>query len=116
MSELEEKLSALMSNPQIMQQIASMAQSLGGSQQEESRPEPAPPPQNLPDPRLLQLLSNAAGQTGVDNNQKALLHALSPYLNVNRVQKLERAMRAAKIAGTASQFLNSGGLQLLSGR
>ena len=116
MSELEEKLNALMSNPQLMQQIASMAQSMGIGHQEESKPEAAPSPQNLPDPRLLQLLSNAAGQTGVDSNQKALLHALAPYLHSNRVQKLERAMRAAKIAGTASQFLNSGGLQLLTGR
>lgn len=116
MSELEEKLNALMSNPQLMQQIASMAQSMGMSQQEESKPEDVISGQNLPDPKLLQLLSSAAGQTGVDSNQKALLHALSPYLHTNRVRKLERAMRAAKLAGTASQFLNSGGLQMLTGR
>jgi len=116
MSELEEKLNALMSNPQLMQQIAAMAQSMGSAQPD---PEPADaPPQGLPipDPRLMQFLSQAAGQSAVDSNQKALLQALAPYLSANRVQKLERAMRAAKLAGTASFFLNSGGLQMLTGR
>ena len=41
MSELEEKLSALMSNPQLMQQVAAMAQSIGSTNQEHQE-EPAP--------------------------------------------------------------------------
>lgn len=116
MSELEEKLSALMSNPQLMQQITAMAQSMGKSPQQ---PEPAEQPvsgPSLPDSRLLHLLSQTTGHAAADGNQQALLQALSPYLSTNRMQKLERAMRAARLAGTASAFLNSGGLQLLSGR
>ena len=43
MNELEEKLNALLSNPQLMQQIASMAQSMGAEPQ--NKPvEPVPPP------------------------------------------------------------------------
>lgn len=118
MSELEEKLSALMSNPQLMQQIAAMAQSMGNHQQ---APEPQQEPQGnqgaqFPDPGLLQMLSKTVSQSGIDGNQTALLQALSPYVSSNRLQKLERAMRAARLAGTASLFLNSGGLHLLSGR
>lgn len=115
MSEMEEKLNALLSNPQLMQQIASMAQAMG-SQAPQQPPEQTPPAMPALDPRLLQTVAQTMGQTGIDNNQKSLLHALSPYLSTNRVQKLERAMQAARLAGAASAFLNAGGLQMLTGR
>ena len=115
MSEMEEKLNALLSNPQLMQQIASMAQAMG-SQAPQQPPEQAPPAMPALDPRLLQTVAQTMGQTGIDCNQKSLLHALSPYLSTNRVQKLERAMQAARLAGAASAFLNAGGLQMLAGR
>ena len=117
MSELEEKLSALMSNPQLMQQIAAMAQSMGSSPPPEQKPEAAESRNMpMPDPELLQILSKSAMQPAVDGNQTALLQALSPYVSSSRLKKLERAMRAARLAGTASAFLNSGGLQLFTGR
>ena len=115
MSEMEEKLNALLSNPQLMQQIASMAQAMG-SQAPQQPPEQTPPAMPALDPRLLQTVAQTMGQTGIDSNQKSLLHALSPYLSTNRVQKLERAMQAAKLAGAASGFLSAGGLQMLTGR
>ena len=123
MSEMEEKLGQILSNPQMMQQIMSLAQAMNASQPQKQ--EPTPPPQPLQptvpaipdiDPNLLRSLSNMTRQGGIDQNQQALLKALSPYLSQNRVNKLERAMRAAKMAGLASAFLNSGGLQMLSGR
>lgn len=120
MNEMEEKLGAILNNPQMMQQIMSMAQAMNASQppKEELPKPPAPPQPSLPDidPNMLRSLAGMARQGGIDRNQQALLKALSPYLSQNRVNKLERAMRAAKMAGLASTFLNSGGLQLLSGR
>lgn len=118
MSELEEKLNTLLSNPQLMQQIAAMAQAMGSDGQ---NPPPAQKEQvnaSVPafDPKLIQAMSQTMGQSGIDSNQKSLLQALSPYLSSHRVQKLERAMQAARLAGAASAFLNAGGLQLLSGR
>ena len=65
---------------------------------------------------MLQKLSGFARQSGIDKNQQALLHALCPYISQNKVTKLEKAMRAAKMARLASGFLGSGGLHLLSGR
>ncbi len=115
MSELEERLSALLNNPQLMQQIASMAQSMGGEAQNRPQEQPAPAMTAF-DPKLLQTMAQTMGQTGIDSNQKNLLQALSPYLSVYRVQKLERAMQAARLAGAASAFLNAGGLQMLSER
>lgn len=118
MSEMEEKLNALLSNPQLMQQIASMAQSMGGEPQNQPSAANAPPQVPMPafDPKLLQTMAQTMGQTGIDSNQKHLLQALSPYLSTGRVQKLERAMQAARLAGAASAFLNAGGLQMLAGR
>ena len=114
MSELEEKLGSLLSNPQLMHQVMSMAQSLGGqsSPPEPKKEEPSP----VFDPALLQSLGKMAGHNHIDGNQQALLNALCPYLSRERVAKLERAMRAARLAGAASSFLNAGGLQMLSGR
>lgn len=105
---LEEKLSAILSDPGMMQQIQAMARTLG-QPQEPVKPAPV-------DLSQLQSLSALAGGTGIDSNQKALLSALSPYLSQDRVTRLENAMRAAKVARLASSFLGSGGLQLLTGR
>ena len=117
MNEIEEKLGAILNNPQMMQTIFSMAKNLGQ--------EPPPEESNnqnssgdLPeiDFSMLQKLRGLAGQSSIDSQQKALLQALSPYLSNGRISKLERAMRAARIAQMASAFVSSGGLQLLSGR
>ena len=118
MSELEDKLSAILGNPQLMQQIAAMAQSMGDHSPAAERVPEAPKRQEppLPDPSLLQAIAGTLGQSGVDSDQAALLQALTPYVSTGRLNRLERAMRAAKLAGTASLFLNSGGLQLLTGR
>jgi len=114
MSELEEKLGTVLNNPQMMQQIMSMAQSLGQSSAQQTVPPAQEPPQL--DVAALQKLAGLAGQSGIDQQQKALLQALNPYLSRSRVTKLEKAMRAAKLARMASGFLNQGGLSLLTGR
>lgn len=115
MSELEEKIGSVLNNPQLMQQIMAMAQSMNSQTAQSPEPkkeEPAP----IFDPGLMQRLAGMVGQNRVDGNQQALLNALYPYLSRERVGKLERAMRAARLAGAASSFLNAGGLNLLSGR
>lgn len=114
MSELEEKLSTILSNPQMMQQIASLAQAMGVSQPEP--PKPQPPAPSLPNPELLQGIAGALQQGSINQEQQELLHALTPFLSQGRIGKLERAMRAARMASVASVFLKSGGLNLFGGR
>ena len=116
MEGMEEKLNAILGNPQMMQQIMSMAQAMG-QQQEESKPEP-PPQTGTPglDMAMIQKLSGIARQSSIDKNQQNLLRALGPYLSRERIAKLEKAMRAAKIAGIASTALAGSGISLLSGR
>ena len=103
MENLESQLGAILENPQMMQKIMAMAQSFN---QEESSQE-LPPTANMPDIDLqtLQKLSGLAGQGNIDKNQKNLLSALTPYLNHQRIAKLEKAMRAAKMARLATTFL-----------
>lgn len=117
MSEMEEKLSAILSNPQLMQQFAAIAQSLGQPPAASSVPQPkAQPPQGLPDHAILQSAAAMLQKSNVNQEQQELLHALSPFLSQARISKLERAMRAARMAGIASVLLKSGNLNLFGGR
>ena len=124
MDEMEDKLNSILGNPQMMQQIMAMAQAMQQEtpQQEEKKPEPPKvaqtmsPMPSMQDAAMLQRIAGIARQSGVDRNQQALLKALSPYLSRDRINKLERAMRAAKIAGFASTALGSGNFPFFSGR
>ncbi len=126
MDGMEEKLNSILGNPQMMQQIMSMAQALGAGNPEPARDErpkpgpewtsPPPPPSPGIDPAILQKIMGVAQKSGVDRNQQALLRALQPYLSRERIAKLEKAMRSAKLAALASSFLGSDGLSLFSGR
>ena len=105
MDGMEEKLGAILGNPQMMQQIMALAQSMGTQS-----PAPEPPPkQEGPDPAMVQKMMSAFQSSGVDPHQRALLSALDPYLTRDRISRLERAMRAAKLAGMATAFLGGGG-------
>lgn len=122
MDNFEDKLNSVLANPQMMSQIMAMAQSLGqSSKNSESTPveglntgEKAPPQPtgssmlNL-DSDTIQKIFSATQQTGIDKNQQGLLRALTPYLCQSRITKLEKAMRAAKIAGFAATALGSAG-------
>ena len=121
MDQMEDKLNSILGNPQMMQQIMSMAQALGAGSPEPPKEEtPPPPPKQAPslgmDVGTMQKLIGIARQSGIDKNQQALLRALAPYLSRERITKLEKAMRAAKIAALASTALGSDGIPFFSGR
>ena len=104
MAEMDDKLGAILNNPAMMQQIMAMAQNLG--QQSPTPQEQAPLGF---DPSMIQNIMHMSSQTGIDGNQQALLTALHPFLPGERIGKLEKAMRAAKLARIASTLLNQGG-------
>lgn len=117
MDQLQEQLGSILANPEMMQKIAAMAQNLSQSQQtnEGNRDQPSGFPADI-DLGMLQKISSIAGNSHIDSNQQNLLSALSPYLSSDRIGKLEKAMRAARIANMASTFLGSTGLLLNTGR
>lgn len=123
MENMDQTLEAILGNPQVMQQIMSIANSLGNTQ---STPADSPgSPQNAPTdsagspqsvPPALSTVSNLLAHSKVDSNQLALLHALKPFIPSVKLQKLEKAMQAAQMAQAAGTFLENGGLQALMGR
>lgn len=121
MDDMQNQMNAILGNPEMMQKIMAMAQSLGQSQPVKQESEP--PKQETEsgafpniDLSMVQKLSGLAGQSNIDANQRTLLKALTPYLNRERISKLERAMRAAKMANMASAFLGKSAMQIESGR
>ena len=114
MEDLQEKLGAVLSDPQTMQKIMALAQQLGGQERSDPPKGQDAPESGAPlglDPSMLQKLAGLAGQGTIDRNQQGLLNALGPYLSRQRLQKLERAMRAARMAGMATNLLGISGSQ-----
>lgn len=128
MAEFDEKLNALLSNPDSMAQIMRLAQSLSGDteggsgqesqkhhQQEHHQQEPPQSSADLlssltggVDPkllmRLLPLVQELGGQR--DSNAHALLYALRPYLKPERQEKVERALQLARLFHIGKKFLS----------
>lgn len=100
--DMENMLQSVLGNPEAMEKIMAMAQSLGASQpplqQEESGFE-------MPDMEMIQKMAALAGQSSIDPNQRALIAALRPYIGSHRLRRLERAMQAAKMAGLATGLM-----------
>ena len=135
MSEFEDKLNAILSNPEAMAQVANLAQSLGlnGSppgeppQGQQSQPSQQPVRNEQPssagpdlsalggmlggiDPsmiqRLLPLLGELQGDSASDERM-ALLHALAPFLRPERREKVERAAKTAHLLHVGKKLLSS---------
>ena len=109
MAEFEEKLNAILNDPQAMGQILSAAKALSG--QEESPPadpetplpeEPAGDPLSALgqlDPRLLQVGMRLLSEyTGSDDRKTALLEALKPFLRPERRAKVDQAVKIARLS------------------
>ena len=105
--DMQSQMNAILQDPEMMQKISALAQSLNPQQSLPPAPEPAGAGFPELDPGMMQTLFGLAQKSGIDSNQQNLLHALGPYLKNERIQKLEKAMRAAKLAQMASGFLGS---------
>lgn len=113
MSEFEEKLESILGNPQAMEQIMSLAQSLGAGSSSTPPPcdakpqsEPSVPSSLLDslgigqlDPKLItgvaQLLAKSQSN---DDERVALLQALRPFVKEQRYAKLDKAIQIARLS------------------
>lgn len=126
MSEWEDKLNTLISDPDAMAQVMQMAQSLsqqmgqtGGAASSSGGPTAAadvpPPPQELSsllggiDPALIQRLLPLLSQMNRAESSEttAFLLALRPFLKPERRDKVERAAQLARLIHLAKLFLLS---------
>lgn len=116
MSELEDKLSKILSSPADMEKIMGLAKSLGGSLGAPSVGTPtdsgaAPAGLDLSsiagslkdiDPKIFRLVTRLVGEYTSGNNDKAaLLSAIKPYLKEDRRAKIDKAVEYAKLARLA---------------
>ena len=109
MDSIEEKIGNVLNNPELMQKIMSMAQAMNPQSPDPTGSQNQPPTQPEIDLGMLQKFSGLAKQGNIDKEQQNLLRALNPYLSRDRLSKLENAMRAAKMAKIAANFLGTQG-------
>ena len=110
MAEFEEMLNAVLSNPELMGQILSMAGSLN---QQQAAPPPPPPSANfgsMPfDPGAMAGMMQMLKATQLEPRQRNLVQALRGFVPEDRLVRLEKAMQASLIAKFASAAMNQGG-------
>ena len=94
MSELEDQISRILSDPREMEKLTGLARSLMGG--DASAPDETP----LPDPGLLQKLGNMLRQDS-GGKEAALLAAMRPWLSEKRRRKMDRAVQLARMARLA---------------
>ena len=130
MSDFEDKLNGILSNPEAMAQIANLAQSLNlgngdSAPAKEAPPVPAPGgngggvPAGLGDllgkidPQLIQKLLPLVGELSSDNgggdDRLQLLYALRPFLKPEKRDKVERAVKAARLIHAGKKLLSTMG-------
>lgn len=111
MDTLEDQISRILGDPEQMQKIAGLAQSLMGGGTEPT-PEPATQPTASPGlpAGLLQGLGGLMNGGGAPSGrEQALLQAMRPYLSEKRRGKLDRAMELARMMRLARLAMEAGG-------
>ena len=116
MSELEDKLNSLLSDPAGMAQVVQLAQQLSGSMG--SQPPPSPPPESPPNAggvgsllggldmqTIARFLPMLQALTADQSHSTQLLNALKPYLKEEKQAKVERAARLARLITVGKRFL-----------
>ena len=119
MTDWEEKLNALLSDPEAMAQVAGMAQTLsqqfgGGTPSSAAQSEPSGSGDPLGmlgniDPALLTRLIPVLQQLNRSESSEAsaFLYALRPFLKPSRRDKVDRACQLARIIHLAKTFLTT---------
>ena len=112
MGELEDRLNAILGDPEQMEKIARLAKKLTGGEPEPPAGAPAGKGGEEPglDPAVLQRIGRLlhAG-TAQDRDRQALLAAMRPYLSEKRRNKMDRAVRIARLAKMAQLAMGESG-------
>ena len=99
MSELEDQINRILSDPGQMEMLSGLARSLMGGEESPAAAS-APAAEPAPDPALLAKLSGLM-QSGGSRKETALLVAMRPWLSEKRRNKMDRAMQLARMARLA---------------
>lgn len=105
MDDLEGTIGRILGDPEAMQGILEMAKGLGlgaPPASDEAPKEESPPPESGD---AVAALLREAGR--LDGKPTALLQALKPFLREDRREKLDRAVRAARISRVAGSAIRN---------
>ena len=102
MSDFEDRLNSILNDPVQMDKITSMAKSLMGGTETPQEPSKKEMKKETGvfesfDPAMLGRLTKVVGGMNRNDDKRALLEAMKPYLSQGRREKLERAMKLAKM-------------------
>ena len=96
MSEIQDKINQILSNPEAMKQVQSLGEQLGLAKPEP--PKPKPKPDFINDDMLNTITKLAPVMQSVkgDDDTTHLLNALRPFLSREKQQKLDQAEKMIK--------------------
>jgi hypothetical protein len=101
-----DKLNAILNDPAALSRIGELAKSVMGGEQEKGDGE-----EPEFDPGLISRIMGLLKRNGVKSDERALLEAMKPFLSERRREKMDKAIklaRLASIAGIAASELGLG--------
>ena len=94
--EFQDKLNALLSNPEIMKTISGLAEQFGSSEQQDT----SDISNNISD--IGNIANIAKSINAEDDNRIRLLNALKPYMNSKRSANMDTAIKILKLTKLTS--------------
>ncbi len=116
MSELQDKLNQILSNPEALAQVQSLGEQLGLTQKKSEPKQPPEKPQMQPSANflgddMLKTITRIAPLMSTikeDDNTTRLLDSLRPFLCEEKQQKLDKAEKMLKLLKIMPLLKNSG--------
>ena len=116
MTDFENTLNQLLSDPGQMEKLIGVAKAFMGSPDNEAPPANAavgeePPVISGLDPKIIGIIGKLMGEYNSGSDKETLMRAISPYLKAERRRQFERATEMAKLARMAKAAIGElGGL------
>ena len=116
MTDFENTLNQLLSDPEQMEKLMGVAKAFIGSSDNETTPAnaaagEAPSAISGLDPKIIGIIGKLMGEYNSGGDKETLMRAISPYLEAERRQQFERATEMAKLARMAKTAMGElGGL------
>ena len=101
MSEIQDKMSEMESNPEALKQVQSLGEQLGlaNTNSEQPKPQPKPVQPEIPGDDILRTVTRLAPVMNSfkrDDDTTRLLNSLRPFLSREKQEKLDRAEKMIK--------------------
>lgn len=112
MDDLSQTINSVLSDPEAMEQLRSMAEAMGLGTPPQNTQARAPSQEEFISPGQLTAIFSALNQASLPDETYALLSSLRPLLGTERQSKLDKAEKALKLmaaAKTVTGTLSSGG-------